>query len=158
MPDELLAGAAEAQAVLVFGFWLCERLVRDPAVQVHGMACLVSYGGMSFSRFLSLSGLLPLGVRLRFQRCFAVRYGPVLIFEAPSFFSAMFALVRPLLPAKLAQRVRFVGDAPGEALAATRELVPHAEAPIPSVADGAASRDAALAWLDEQLRLEERGG
>lgn len=36
LPDELLAGAAEAQAVLVFDFWLCERLVRDPAVQVHG--------------------------------------------------------------------------------------------------------------------------
>ena len=156
MPEELLADAEATEAVLVFGFWLCERLVRDPAVQVHGMACLVSYAGMSFGRFMALSGLLPLPVRLRFQRCFAVRYGSVLIFEAPPFFAGFFALLRPLLPAKLAQRVRFVGDGPGEALAATRELVPDAAAPLAG-ADDAATREAALAWLDEQLRLEERG-
>ena len=157
LPEEVLADAEAAQALVIYLFWALQRVVADPRVQVHGLASLVSFHGLDFSRFLALNSLLPITVRLRFQRAFAVRYGPVVVYEAPAFVSGLFALVRPLLPAKLAQRVRFVGDAPGEALAATQQLVPDAAAPLPDVSDAAGRGDAALAWLDAQLRLEARG-
>jgi hypothetical protein len=158
LPEDIVSDSPEL--VATFGFWLCERLLHDPHVQVHGLACLVNYGGLSFSRFATLSGMCPLRTRLQFQNCFAARYGTILIFSAPSFLAAMFALVRPLLPSKISGRMRFVGDAPGDAAAAAAELVPDAAALPSAFAAGAAGGDgsqAATAWLEEQLRLEALG-
>lgn len=127
---------------------------------------MTTYEGLTFDTFVRLSSAVPLSTRLAYQRAVAVRYGPLLLLRAPGFVSALFVLLRPLMPAKIAQRVRFDDD-----LAAARELVPDARLLPPELrpagAAGAeagddaearrAPRELMAAWVDEQLRLEAKG-
>ena len=125
------------------------------------MACLVSYEGLTFARFQVLAGLMPMTTKLRFQNnCVATRYGAMLLFRAPAFLAAAFALVRPLL-GKVGARLRFVAEAEAAEEAAAAELAPDA-ARRPALfhghaASAGAGAAAALAWLQRELAAEARG-
>jgi hypothetical protein len=123
---------------------------------VHGVAVLASYEGLSFSLFRRLVELVPIRSRVQFQNgCFAARHGPLLLFHVPRFLRAVLALLRPLLRASIAARLRFCGAdlSSAAALVADVSLLPPAfggtGAPLGSPAD--------TAWLEHHIRLEALG-
>ena len=80
--------------VSAFQLWVVDRLKRDPLVQVHGLSSLSCYAGVSFALFVKQFKLLPLKVRVAYQRdCYAPRYGDIYIYNVPSFIRALFAVV-----------------------------------------------------------------
>ena len=139
--------------IVAFLFWVAERLIRDPFVQVHGIGALSSYEGIGHGLFLKLFNLLPLSVRMEYNACYAARYGPICIFHAPFFVAAVFKLMKPFLPAKVKARVSFTSD-----YAAAKELYPDVSRLPPPF--GTASVDVGSgmrSWVTLQLELEARG-
>jgi hypothetical protein len=138
-----------------FQLWVLARLQRDPAVQVHGLASLSSYDGLSASMFWRQFRLMPLATRIAYQRdCYTPRYGPIYVWSLPRV-GAVFAAVKRLLPASTTAHVRLHGavGAGGEA----GELLPLRHVPR---AFGGQLEDEALhmrAWMERQVGLEDMG-
>lgn len=140
-----------------FQMWFAERLKHDPHVQVHGLASLSDYGGMTLTMLVRHFQLLPFKTRLDYQRdVYASRTGLIMLWRLPAFLRAIFLLARGLLPSQMTAHVRLCADGvPGEAA----ELLDAAHVPRAFGGDmDEAEADAhMLAWTERQLELEALG-
>ncbi|KAL1422155.1 hypothetical protein MTO96_022371 [Rhipicephalus appendiculatus] len=89
---------------------LCmEHLAADPAAQVVGVALLLDYAGFTADKVLSLRpGLLRRAVEY-VQDCMPMRMKAAHIVRQHYAFDMLFAIIRPFIKAKLAERVHLHG-------------------------------------------------
>lgn len=90
---------------------LCmEHLASDPAAQVVGVALLLDYAGFTPDKVLSLRpGLLRRAVEY-VQDCMPMRMKAAHIVRQHYAFDMLFAIIRPFVKAKLAERVHLHGS------------------------------------------------
>ncbi|XP_077483825.1 alpha-tocopherol transfer protein-like [Amblyomma americanum] len=92
--------------------WLIcmEHIAADPAAQVLGVVLLVDYAEFTADKILSLSiGLIRRALEY-IQDCMPMRMKAVHIVRQPYAFDLFFALIKPFIKAKLAERFRFHGE------------------------------------------------
>ncbi|KAH7946143.1 hypothetical protein HPB49_020623 [Dermacentor silvarum] len=92
------------------GLFCLEHLARDPAAQVLGIVLLVDYGGFTVDKLFSTSiGLIRRGLEY-LQDCMPMRLKAAHNVRQSYAFDVFFALVRPFIKAKLAERIRLHGQ------------------------------------------------
>ncbi|XP_070394238.1 clavesin-2-like isoform X1 [Dermacentor albipictus] len=92
--------------------WLIcmEHIAADPAAQVLGVVLLLDYAEFTADKILSLSfGLIRRALEY-IQDCMPMRMKAVHIVRQSYAFDIIFALIKPFIKAKLAERIRFHGD------------------------------------------------
>jgi len=92
-------------------WWLKEQLLREEGGTSHGVSLVQDLAGMTaadVSSFVMPSALLT---QLNYARlltaAFPCEYGALVILDAPAAFGMLWSVVRPVLPAALAERVSF---------------------------------------------------
>ncbi|KAH7946144.1 hypothetical protein HPB49_020624 [Dermacentor silvarum] len=92
------------------GLFCLEHLARDPAAQVLGIVLLIDYGGFTVDKLLSTSiGLIRKGLEY-LQDCMPMRLKAAHHVRQSYAFNVLFALIRPFIKAKLAERLRLHGQ------------------------------------------------
>lgn len=92
--------------------WLIcmEHIAADPAAQILGVVLLVDYAEFTPDKILSLSiGLIRRALEY-IQDCMPMRMKAVHIVRQSYAFDLFFALIKPFIRAKLAERFRFHGE------------------------------------------------
>lgn len=105
MPDEL------PYADLQCTWLICmEYIAADPAAQILGVVLLVDYADFTADKILSLSiGLIRRAIEY-IQDCMPMRMKAIHIVRQSYAFDVFFALIKPFIRTKLAERFRFHGE------------------------------------------------
>ncbi|XP_054927043.1 alpha-tocopherol transfer protein-like [Dermacentor andersoni] len=105
MPDEVSYSDVHRAGLLCL-----EHLARDPASQVLGIVLLLDYGGYTVDKLLYTSiSLLRRGLEY-LQDCMPMRLKVAHHVRQSYAFDVFFALARPFIKAKLAERLRLHGQ------------------------------------------------
>ncbi|XP_049272331.1 clavesin-2 isoform X3 [Rhipicephalus sanguineus] len=105
MPDELPYADLQCTWLICMGY-----IAADPAAQILGVVLLVDYADFTADKILSFSiGLIRRALEY-IQDCMPMRMKAVHIVRQSYAFDLFFALIKPFIRTKLAERFRFHGE------------------------------------------------
>ncbi|KAK7132347.1 hypothetical protein R3I93_018791 [Phoxinus phoxinus] len=126
-----------------------EKLIQPEETQVNGIVILVDYGGVGLSQASNPGPLLAKKVVGILQDGFPIRIKAVNIINEPRIFKGIFAIIKPFLKEKMAERYVLHGSD----LASLHRVIPQSV--LPQEYGGVTGRLDMSAWSRMLLEAEE---